>query len=333
MAQGMKLECVLTAVDMKPFYLDFVPVFIEAWRRTYPQVDVRIVLVADEVPDDLKQYGDRIILFKPLKGVQTGFTAQCVRLLYPGLLGYEGGVMISDIDTIPLNSTYHLESVENAPSDAFICTSGLAELDVKQIHMMYNIAASKTWRGMFGVGTVEEARQRLKDMYDNRYKASREIAKLIRAKHLKRYSRRKRLRLCLGAFKNSTVLWAKMILRELPRARSIADVKAMRLPPPLGAAWYMDQHELYLRAMDWNKAGGKLVLLRREFTDPELLNRRRSFKTLGLKVFGRFTEFNAPNFEFAEVKDQITAGDYFHLSCPRPYRRYKELIDAVVELL
>ena len=329
----MKLECALTAVNEDPFYRGFVPVFIEAWQRTHPQVDVRIVLVADEVPDDLKQYGDRIVPFKPLEGVPTSFTAQCIRLLYPGLLGYEGGVMIADVDNIPLSSTYYLERAENVTDDSFLSLNALPYLKLKQIYMPHSLAASKTWREMFGVGTVGEARQRLKDMYANRYKTSKEIVKLLRANKKKKRRLRSRLKIGWNNFMWSIRKRAKMILKDLPRARSIADVKAACFPVDKDGQWYMDQRELYERAMRWNKAGGKLVLLRRGLTDSERLNGQLPYEFLGRKERERFAKFEDPNFEFEEVKARIAAGYYFNMNCPRPYSKYKELIDAIVELL
>ena len=42
----MKLDCVLTAVNENPLYLELVPIFIKSWNKLYPDVDVKIILIA-----------------------------------------------------------------------------------------------------------------------------------------------------------------------------------------------------------------------------------------------------------------------------------------------
>ena len=99
----MKLDCVLTATNEKKIYLDFVPIFIKTWNKLYPDVDVLIILIAESIPDDLLIYKKNIKLFNPIQNVLTSFTAQFIRLLYPCLLNYENGVLITDMDMLPMN--------------------------------------------------------------------------------------------------------------------------------------------------------------------------------------------------------------------------------------
>ena len=40
----MKLDCVLTAVNENPLYLEFIPIFIKTWNKLYPGIDVKILL-------------------------------------------------------------------------------------------------------------------------------------------------------------------------------------------------------------------------------------------------------------------------------------------------
>ena len=49
----MKLDCVFTAVNENKLYLDFIPIFIKTWNKLYPDVDVKIVLIAKDIPEDL----------------------------------------------------------------------------------------------------------------------------------------------------------------------------------------------------------------------------------------------------------------------------------------
>ena len=36
----MYLDCVLTASDLNPLYLDFIPIFIKSWKILLPKVDI-----------------------------------------------------------------------------------------------------------------------------------------------------------------------------------------------------------------------------------------------------------------------------------------------------
>lgn len=51
----MKLDCVITAVNTKPLYYGFIPYFIKAWKKLYPTIDIKIILINDTIPDDIKQ--------------------------------------------------------------------------------------------------------------------------------------------------------------------------------------------------------------------------------------------------------------------------------------
>jgi hypothetical protein len=47
----MILDCVLTSVNLNPLYIDFIPIFVKTWNKLYPNVDVKIILVGDEIPE------------------------------------------------------------------------------------------------------------------------------------------------------------------------------------------------------------------------------------------------------------------------------------------
>ena len=58
----MKLDCVLTACNNNPLYYDFIPIFIQSWNKLYPDIDVKVVLVNDNIPDDLNLYTKNILV-------------------------------------------------------------------------------------------------------------------------------------------------------------------------------------------------------------------------------------------------------------------------------
>jgi len=58
----MKLDCVLTATNANEMYIDFIPIFIKTWKKLYPTVDIKIVLVAESIPEKFIEYTNYIIL-------------------------------------------------------------------------------------------------------------------------------------------------------------------------------------------------------------------------------------------------------------------------------
>ena len=157
----MKLDCVLTAVNEDPLYLDFVPIFIRTWHKLYPDVDVRIVLVAKSIRDDLLPYKDNILLFEPLDGILTSFVSQFVRLLYPCILNYDNGVVITDIDMLPMSRSYYTESIAPYDNSKFIYYRGDCCMDLREFAMCYNVATPRVWRDVFGMSSLEDIRRRL----------------------------------------------------------------------------------------------------------------------------------------------------------------------------
>ena len=95
----------LVASDLNPTYYTFFPLVKQYWKNMV-NISAIMILVADEIPDNLRNFKDNIILFKPIENVNTAFQAQCIRILYPCLLENEY-IIISDMDLIPLNSKYY----------------------------------------------------------------------------------------------------------------------------------------------------------------------------------------------------------------------------------
>ena len=102
----MKLDCVLTAVNENKLYIEFIEFFIKTWNKLYPNVDVKIVLVAKKIPDEFSEYKNNIILFEPIDNISTSSISQIIRLFYPAILNYKNGVLITDIDMKILGGPY-----------------------------------------------------------------------------------------------------------------------------------------------------------------------------------------------------------------------------------
>jgi len=144
----MRIGTIVTATDLNPLYSEFIPNFIKAWKAVIPEANVRVVVVAYEIPEHLRPLSEHLTLHKPLVGILSAFQAQCIRLLYPREVLRDDGVLITDIDMLPGNRRYYVEGAARGGSDSFVVYRD--ECFPTQISMCYNAAHPKTWASMFG---------------------------------------------------------------------------------------------------------------------------------------------------------------------------------------
>jgi len=161
----MKLDCVLSACNLNPLYMEFIPIFVKTWNKLYPSVDVRIVLISSYLPDELKDYSSNIILFEPILNVSTSFISQYIRLLYPAILNYDNGIMITDIDMLPMNNTYYSKYIESYDNNKFIYLRDVLINTDSQIAMCYNVATNKVWSAVFNITTLYDINKRLEECF------------------------------------------------------------------------------------------------------------------------------------------------------------------------
>jgi hypothetical protein len=145
----MKLGSIVTATDNNPLYTEFIPLFITAWKKLIPEADIYIIFIGDSIPEEYLKYKDYIYLIKPIPGVNTAFHAQCIRLLYPRIITRNEGVLITDMDMIPMSRNYYVNTIENFANDFFISLRDEL-LCINQLCMCYNVALPSTWQLMFG---------------------------------------------------------------------------------------------------------------------------------------------------------------------------------------
>ncbi len=119
-----------------------------------PDADVCIVLIADEIPPAYQPYSEYIRVCPPVPGMHTAFQAQCIRLLYPRQIARDQGVLITDMDMLPMNRSYYVDSIASLATDAFVvyrdvCLPG-------EISMCYNVAHPSVWTAIFGSRPTQE---------------------------------------------------------------------------------------------------------------------------------------------------------------------------------
>lgn len=147
----MKIDCVLTSCNENTTYLDFIPTFIKAWNKYYPEVNIKIIYIGKNVPIEYEKYENNIICFDPPKKFPTSFVSQYIRMLYTCLLDYKNGVLITDIDMIPLNRSL-ADGIKNIDDSYYICYHD-PMYEIKQIYICYNIALVKIWKEIFNINS------------------------------------------------------------------------------------------------------------------------------------------------------------------------------------
>lgn len=176
----MKLDCVLTACNNNPLYMGFIPYFIKAWKKLYPNTNIKIVLINNSIPEEYKKYSEYIILFEPNDKICDKLASQVIRILYPAILDYQEAVLITDIDMIPMNSKYYSDSIKQFDSDKFIVYK---KIDYKRNEIMicYNAASPKVWSSIFFIKNINDIKNLLIELTDVK-------TKLEQNKNTKKYS-------------------------------------------------------------------------------------------------------------------------------------------------
>lgn len=163
----MKIDIVLISSNENPLYYTFYPYIKKFWEKVLG-VKCLLVYIGYSLPDVLKDFSDDIIIFEPIQNINTAFIAQNIRLLYPCLLtNYSNGILISDIDMIPLSSNYFIDKIINYPDNSFInYTWEPINIDIKQYYMCYNVANYNTWREIFGINSTQDIIDTLTKWYN-----------------------------------------------------------------------------------------------------------------------------------------------------------------------
>lgn len=176
----MKIDLVLLTSNENSSYYQFFPLVKDIWAKVL-NCKCKLIYIGDKIPDELLKDKDDIILFKPIDGIHTAFIAQNVRLLYPCILEeYENGIMVCDIDSIPLNREYYLNQAEDISNDKFINYSFDPNVFSKKEHNLpYSLATYKIWREIFGINNLDDINNKLiewnkmngKYIFDNQYRS------------------------------------------------------------------------------------------------------------------------------------------------------------------
>lgn len=152
----MILTDVLTATDLNPMYYKFIPIFIKAWKKLFPEINIHIILIANEIIEELQLYKEYIKLFSPIEGIKTAFIAQNIRLFYPALIDASGGILITDMDMIPMGRSFYINSIKDISDNKFICYRPLNCVGLNEMVICYNIAHKNIWKEIFDIYSIND---------------------------------------------------------------------------------------------------------------------------------------------------------------------------------
>lgn len=161
----MKIDKVIVSSNICGHYLELYPLVYRIWKDKF-NLDCYLILISDSIPENLNYLKEYIILFNPIENINSIFTAQFIRILYPALL--EGNILISDIDIFPISENYFINSIKDFQESKFITyTSRYKSQNMYAI--CYNVANSKIWKQISNIKSLDDIRERIKLTYNINY--------------------------------------------------------------------------------------------------------------------------------------------------------------------
>lgn len=162
----MILTTVIASVNNNPVYYMFIPKQISFWKKL--NIKFIGIFIGENIPSELLEYTDNIILYNKNLDINTVYVSQNVRMYYASLLTLSENelVMITDMDMLPANDTYYKNGLENFTKDDFIY---YRNIDGNQIYMCYNAAHPNTWSKVFGINTIDDIESEIYSNYNQTY--------------------------------------------------------------------------------------------------------------------------------------------------------------------
>jgi hypothetical protein len=158
----MKIDTIVTAVNTNSSYLQLIPFFIYTWRTVLPNVNICIILVADEIPLEFLHYKNFIILHRETRAMSTAYLSQILRIFYPCLFNnVRGAIMTTDIDMFPIKRSFFENAILENEQDCFVYLSSNKDWAT----ICYCIANNKIWKELMNVSSYYEMMNVIEGIY------------------------------------------------------------------------------------------------------------------------------------------------------------------------
>lgn len=148
------IDRVILSSNENPMYLQFWPLVAQAWQKLVGIKPTLFLVAHEHIPVD-ETVGD-VVRIKPIPGVSTASHAQIIRLLAP--IYFENEIsIISDIDMLPLNKDYFVNSVKNIPDTKLVVYRDMGYgKDSLRFPMCYNAGKGYLFKDVFNVKSIED---------------------------------------------------------------------------------------------------------------------------------------------------------------------------------
>lgn len=162
----MQINTILATATLNQ-YAECVPHFMRAWSQAFPEAEVRVVLVANKLPQAFEAFRDRIHLI-PLgqlpPTVSREDAARRLRYVFPPLYhalsprvkaGLTDTILVSNITQLPVNPAPFAAAAALYPDDTFLqMLDAEAPESPEPFPPRYTIATTDTWRRLYGAPTA-----------------------------------------------------------------------------------------------------------------------------------------------------------------------------------
>lgn len=156
---ALKIDRVILSCDTNPTYIQFWPIVAKAWKQLIG-IQPTLALIAEDNIEIDTSLGD-VIRIKPIPNIPTSLQSQVIRLLLPAY--FENEVcLISDIDMLPLNKDYFVNSIKNIPDDKFVVYRNMAYGNMSRLPMCYNAGKGYLFKEIFKIRNINEIPEKIK---------------------------------------------------------------------------------------------------------------------------------------------------------------------------
>jgi len=163
----MKLTTVISSVNSNPDYYNFLPYQILFWTKF--GIKFICIYVGEQIPSELQQYKEHIILWDKNKDLHSAYVAQNIRIFYAGLINLPDDecIMLTDMDMLPCSKSYYTDNLEKYTKEDFIYYRTIHPTE--NIYICYNTAHPSLWGKIFGINSIDDIEKELNLNYCKGY--------------------------------------------------------------------------------------------------------------------------------------------------------------------
>jgi hypothetical protein len=166
----MKLTTVIGSANNNSNYYLFIPKQIAFWNKF--GIKFIALFVGSEIPNELSNYSNNIILWNRNLDINSVYVAQNLRIYYTALLSLPDDevVMITDMDMLPATAEYYTSGLNNYTKEDFIYYRFVDKnICRNEIYMCYNCAHPDTWGKVFNIKSEDDVESAIYKTYDTAY--------------------------------------------------------------------------------------------------------------------------------------------------------------------